>query len=91
MTWDEENRLKQVNDSGSMRGKFLYAPDGERTQKQTVAGGTFYLKTTKDPWNIMTQRDRSKGQVRAENAKPYKSQIERILKAHGPAAESKRK
>jgi len=43
MTWDEENRLKEVKDATVSRGKFLYAPDGERTQKQTTAGDTFYL------------------------------------------------
>jgi hypothetical protein len=38
LTWDEENRLKQVSQSGSSLGKFLYSPDGERTHKQTTAG-----------------------------------------------------
>ena len=31
LTWDEENRLKQVSDAGSMRAKFLYSPVSART------------------------------------------------------------
>jgi hypothetical protein len=42
----------------------------------------FRLKTMGDPFNIMTQRN-DKGQFRSENAKPYKSQIMRIIKEHG--------
>jgi RHS repeat-associated protein len=43
LTWDEENRLKQVTESGVTLGKFLYSPDGERTQKQTAAGDSLYV------------------------------------------------
>ena len=43
MIWDEENRLKQVSDASTMRGNFLYAPAGERTQRQTAAGDAFYV------------------------------------------------
>ena len=43
MVWDEEDRLKLVNDNGGLKGKFLYSPDGERTHKQTAAGTAFYV------------------------------------------------
>jgi len=48
LTWDEENRLKQVDmqfgPTPSTMGRYLYAPDGERTQKQDQGGGTtFYV------------------------------------------------
>jgi RHS repeat-associated protein len=43
LTWDEENRLKEVKDAAVSRGKFLYSPDGERTQRQTAAGDAFYV------------------------------------------------
>jgi RHS repeat-associated protein len=43
LTWDEENRLKQVTESGTALGKFLYSPDGERTHKQTAAGDSLYV------------------------------------------------
>jgi len=45
LTWDDENRLKQVDVGGITRGRYLYSPAGERTQKQDAANGgtTFYV------------------------------------------------
>jgi RHS repeat-associated protein len=45
LTWDETDRLKSVSQNGGVVARYLYTPDGVRTQKQDAVGGTtsFYF------------------------------------------------
>ncbi len=42
-TWNEENRLNEVDLNGGMLAKFRYNDQGERTKKQSSAGDAWYV------------------------------------------------
>ncbi len=45
LTWDEADRLKSVTVNGTVRARYQYSPEGERTQKQDAVAATtsFYF------------------------------------------------